>query len=217
MRLSDFFRIARNRSLALAIDEWIDFIVFDLIKRYDFSNRDPNNRDYVPSPSKVIRRAFKEIEKLDDTFSKDFFVDCAAGKGKPSIIALESGFKSFLAIERDKKIFEVLTANIAQASKRFSLNSSTKALDDFLLFDTKAIQAPEDSYLTFWLYDLKESLPSFFHRINELCTTWGVQRFAVLLLSEVRLPPFEGWDRKTSIDFGYDDSRTLHIFSPIKN
>jgi len=203
--------------LALAIDESIDFIVFDLIKRYDFANRDPNNRDYVPSPSKVIRRAFKEMAELDNTFCKDYFIDCTAGKGKPSIIALESGFKSFLAIERDKKIFEVLTANISRASKRFSLKSSTKVLDDFLLFDSNAIQVPEDAYLTFWLYDLKESLPSFFHRINELCANWCVKRFVVLLLSEMHLAPLEGWEIKTSIGFGYDESRTLHIFSPIQN
>ena len=217
MNISDFLRLAKNRSVRLAIDELGDFIRLDLLMRFDTSNRDASNKRYIPSPSRAIRKAIHEIQILDPSYRKDVFIDCAAGKGKPCLIALESGFKNLVAVEYDATTFLILEANLSLAAKRFDQFHNVRILDDFLIFSRDLIQIPIDSYLTFWLFDLAEFLPSFFKRIDELCVNWRMNTAYVIVLSESNLPQIEGWTKKTTIDLGYDQTRVIHIFAPAEN
>ena len=213
MHLFDFVKIARNRSMRLAIDELVDFIVFDLAKRFDFANRESSNKYYIPSPSRVIRQLIRESNIFIDPYRKNFFVDCAAGKGKPSLIAIESGFDSVVAVERDFATFEILNSNLGRLTKTKSQVNISTLLSDFLFLDSNHINVPAFTHVTFWLFDLKDALQAFFSKISELCMRWNVQSAVVLLISESNLPIFEGWEKVATVDFGYDDTRIGYVYT----
>ena len=213
MNLIDFIRIGSRRSWRLSLDEASDYISLDLLRSLDFTNREVNNAEYIPSPTRAVRLAIELLLCKDPSCIDGTFIDCAAGKGKPSLVAMKLGFRNFVQVERDDATFRILSKNFSVFTRRYANISHNLIMGDFLKFDNKTmarqIQGPK---AIFWLFDLKEALPDFLSRIENLCQSWAITDAVVLLLSEMNLPTFANWEIIGYQDLGYDGSRHIWIY-----
>ena len=179
----------------------------------NFTNREIANPDYIPSPTRAVRRAIELLRKFDHNYINGTFVDCAAGKGKPSLVAMKMGYRNFVQVERDIKTFEILSDNFSTISKPYSDITQNLILGDFLEFDEKErANILHTSKATFWLFDLRSAIPEFLNRIENLCQSWNIADAVVILLSEKDMPEFSNWSLITNTDLGYDDSRHIWIY-----
>ena len=213
----DFIRIGSRRSWRLSIDEASDYLSLDLFRSLDFSNREVSNAGYIPSPTRAVRLAIQLLLGIDPGCVEGTFIDCAAGKGKPSLVAMKLGYRNIVQVERDDKTFRVLSENFSIFAKHYSNVSQNLILGDFLTFDHKAIDIKiHGPKATFWLFDLQEALPDFLARIEILCQSCSVTNAVVLLLSEKNLPPYANWENIAYKDLGYDGSRHIWLYK-LKN
>ena len=213
MNIMDFVLIGMRRSWRLSLDEASDYLTFDIFGTFNFANREISNPEYIPSPTRAVQHAIDLLNSSDDEFINGTFVDCAAGKGKPCLVAARLGYQTFICVERDESTFKTLTNNFNKISQKYPNITTTLLHDDFLKFDEKSVDTyKEKGYVTFWLFDLRSALPDFFVRATQLCLKWSIANAAILLLSERGLPSFDGWDLITSTDLGYDGSRQIWMY-----
>lgn len=209
----DFIRIGMRRSWRLSLDEASDYLIFDLFGKFNFANREFSNPEYIPSPTRAVQHAIELLNGSDHKFASGAFIDCAAGKGKPCLVAARLGYEVFICVERDEATFKTLVVNFNEISQKYPSIRKTLIHDDFLSFDENAPQLDfKRHYVTFWLFDLRNALPDFFIRATQLCQKWTITNAAILLLSERDLPPFDGWNLVTTTDIGYDGSRQIWIY-----
>ena len=190
----------------------MDYISLDIFRSLDFANREIANPEYITSPTRAVRKAIELLRTIDPAYINGTFIDCAAGKGKPSLVAMKMGYQNFVQIERDANTFKILSDNFSKISRPYKKITKNLVLGDFLQFDDNEMADKyQGSKATFWLFDLQSAIPEFLTRIEILCQRCSITDAVVLLLSEKDMPEFLNWNPIASMDLDYDDSRHIWI------